>query len=434
LLHDWLQSWLPGVRQGVVEVVPYLTGTEDVYVQDQTNSKFLRPAVTTRIDEKLWESGKFRGSKVRLHDAGGIPAVSDMLRSLARFRFGPDNVQYRLPVESDEQPERLSDSLTTAVENLEARRRVCDLVRRGEFQAAKGLADECATSADRVNALWVRCVDAVARYFQGYMTHARNRAAKLTSTNTGASLQALLPDHNRDRWPQSLHIAMRAQAALTAQDFLSAAALTVTFFDVALLDGIVATLYKHSDQSKQHDKPLVDWSRREIRRDQFRPNDLDLRSCALAVQKGVGWRPSFDLDKDLNPWIQKRTLRANQPWQKCTLSRAIREVGKHRKLAQALDALLEGLYKGANKDDDTPANFRNIITHSLPEQHQIEQMVKLFADRSLWYGKADQAMSFLDSSTRPATVLTALGVDDAEHLYQQLIDGLVNDIEACPIS
>jgi hypothetical protein len=140
LLRDWLQGWLPGVSQGVVEAVAYLNPNEDIHVKDETDSQFLRPAVTIRIDEKLWESGKFRGSHVRLHDAGGIPAVTDVLRSLARFRFGPDKVQYRPPVEPGRRPqsfEVLPGRQVTAVENIEARRRTCDLVRRGEFRAAK---------------------------------------------------------------------------------------------------------------------------------------------------------------------------------------------------------------------------------------------------------------------------------------------------------
>jgi hypothetical protein len=424
LLHDWLQSWLPGVCQGVIEALPYLTGIEDVYVQDQTNSKFLRPAVTTRIDQKLWEGGAFRGSKVRLHDAGGIPAVSDMLRSLARFRFGPDNVQYRLPVESDEQPERLSASLTTAVENLEARRRVCDLVRRGEFQAAKGLADEFARSADRVDARWVRCVSAVARYFQGYMTDASAQAGQLPGTKTGIKLQEVLAAH----WPKSYHVAMRAEAALIAQDILAAATLTVTFLDVALLDAIDATLRIDPDQ------PCVEWSSREINFSRFRPTKSELRSCARAIgTAGREWLRSVT-EADLDAWLRWPDLRAERLWQEHTLSRVIRDVGNRRDLAQALDALLDGLRKPTN-NGNVPADFRNIIIHSLPTDEEIRRMVDVFASRSLWYrASGDQPMAFLGRSTLPAAVLTALGVGHARQLYEQLIDRLIGDIEACPFS
>lgn len=427
LLRDWLQGWLPGVSQGVIEAVAYLIGNEDMYVKDQTDSQFLRPAVATRIDEKLWEDGKFRGSQVRLHDSGGIPAVSDMLRSLARFRFGPDKIQYRPPVEPGRQPqplEVLPGRPVTAVENLEARRRACDLVRRGEFQAAKVLADEFAESTNSPATRWGRCVAAVARYFQGYMTDARDWATQLTCTHTGAGLQALLAD----RWPQSLHVAMRAQAALIAQDFLSAASLTVTFLDVALLDAVDAALRLLDTP----DKPCVDWASRQIDRSHFRPTESQLRHCAGTVRTTVAWLPSFN-DADLGAWVRWSHLRAHQLWQEYTLSRAICDVGKCPDLAQALETLSEGLHKPTNRGN-IPANFRNIIIHSLPSQEEIQRTVDLFASRFLWHREAGQPMSFLDSRARPAAVLTALGVGYAQQLHQQLIDGLVGDIEACPLT
>jgi hypothetical protein len=259
-------------------------------------------------------------------------------------------------------------------------------------------------------------------YFRGYMSYARNQAAQLIPTHTGDSLQKLLANH----WPKSLHVAIQAQAALVAQDVLSAAALTVTFFDVALLDAIDATFRKDSS------RPCVAWARRAIDSSNFCLDEQKLSMCTAVAKHANGWRPSFDYIGQ-KPWAQDRDrlIRPYQLWQKYTLTHAIHNVGNHPKLAQALKALLEDLYK--RPPDNSPADFRHTIIHSLPSQGEIQQMIDLFARRSLWHRETDQSMSFLDSHTRPAAVLAALGIDNAEQLYQQLINGLINDIETCPL-
>lgn len=409
-----LKEWLPGflghkVDRETIQIVDCLRGTEDLKVANEQGAVFVRPVVSERIVQAVHQAAaECPTACVWLHEAGGIPELSEMVRSAAQLFFPA--LEYRTPLEDlSDKPEEVRGLRHTAVEELSARRRVRDLVGGGEFQAA-------AVLSDGFDTVWARGVRAAARYFQGYMTDARRLAEALP---TGATRGALLPLLT-GTWPQAFHVALRAEAALRADDPLSGASLTVTFHDVALFDGVDAALRRNPNDC------CIDWKKREIIRDRFAPTLEQIHRAAGSVGKLAPWVRGFS-PKDVNDWFSWEQLRAHLAWQEQVLIRLMGEVGGRSDLEEALRNLSQALHEPSTKGN-IPADFRNVIIHSLPTEQELRLTAQLFETRPLWWRPTGRPRSLLAPQVCGQAVLKALGVADAAGHYENLTAALVADV------
>ena len=421
---DWLEGWL-AVDSGTVLVVPFLRGREEVTRKDQAGNQHLLPEAAGRIDRAIRDAASLAETgeaTIRLHDSGGIPQSSPVLQAAARLHFGI-RVQYKAPVERADSPvvSPAPGILFSPVAVLEARRRACDLVQRGEFQAAAELAREFLTDGASWN--WTRCLAAAARYFQGYLEDARRQTGTLNDCPTRQALERILAPG----WPMSLHVALRTEAALAAEDVLNAASLTRTFLDVAEYDVINRTL------SRDQQQPCMDratrqitWKLLDLTRDQLRQSVNDLPNVADWIR--------MPMQHYVDSWLQGPTMGTTYVWQKYAMFCVIGSNREHAGLAQALTNLLDALYRRTNTGN-IPAQFRNIQMHSVVTDQEIRLMIQLFESESrlLWWRRSGGSRSCLHPETRVAAALAALGVADGQSLYGNLVQALVSDLRSCDL-
>ncbi|MGM0485869.1 MAG: hypothetical protein ACQESR_03800, partial [Planctomycetota bacterium] len=422
---QWLQDWL-SVGPEVVLPVPFLQGEEELTQSDQAGNQHLLPEAARRIEQAIKQSASLvvpsGEAMIRLHDSGGVPHALPVLQASARLHF-ENRVQYKAPVERVDAAAAAAGPgvIFPAVAVLEARRRACDLVQRGEFQAAAELAREFPMAGAAWG--WNQCLASVARYFQGYLEDVREQAATLDNGPTRQALQAIL----HPTQPMSLHVALRAEAALIAEDVLNATSLTVTFLDVAKYDAISRTLCNHPNQ------PCMDRATGEIALAEFQPTRRQLRNAARNVGNAAQWIRGPD-ERDIDQWLRRSTLLARVPWQKYAIFGLIGSLANEDELSRALSELLGALYCPTNTGN-IPAHFRNITMHSVMTDREIQLMAQLFESdsRLLWRRRTGEARSCLHPETRPAAVLAALDVPDARELYGNLVKGLVSDLRSCPL-
>ena len=412
LLARWLPGWLgTDPDPEFVDVVAALRGMEELQVRNEEGGVFLLPEAAERIDASFrMAAARFPGCPARMHDAGGMPAIVEAVRSAARLHF---RVEYRTPPEGESARLPVVAGLRhTAVETFDARRRACELVREGQFLTAAGLAADFRRPGPEAE--WTRVLEVVGKYIQGYVTQALDRAGKLPGCH---SRQALLAIAARGQL-RSLHVALRGEAAVRADDTQSAAALTGTFLDAALFDAIDLTLRKDPTQS------CVNWVWREIRKDQFSPTEGTLQTLGTKVQnQNLPW---VKLDADeIRRWSKRRTLRAMNSAHEHILIEAVRE--KNGVLGQMMLSLSKQ-WNDPTPGTPTPNEYRNMFIHGLPPESEIKKAAKVFIDRGLW-----RPTTFL-RGTHPGTVLDALGVHDPAAFYDELVDAVVKDILRHPIN
>lgn len=428
ILRAWLQRWLPMVEADVlVSLVAFLRGMEELYVKDPAENEHLLPQAAQRIDQAIADAASCvpqpSQAIIRLHDSGGIPQASPVLQASARLHFS-NRVQYHAPTESAspslDRDERVV--IFPAVAVLEARRRACELVRRGDFQAAAQLALEFPKFGPPWT--WNQCLAAVARYFQGYLEDADKQAEAIGSGPTRRALKNIL----NPAQPMSLHVALRAEAALAASDFLNAASLTVTFLDVAEYDAINLCL------SRDRSRPCMDRASRQIDSSRFSPTKEELRQAVNAACTTAPWlRPPRQ--RDLDAWLSADTFRTMYPWQECAIFQLLESHAARTDLGRALRELLTALHRETNTGN-IPADFRNIKDHSVMTDGEIQLMTQLFESdsRLLWWRRKGEPRSFLSGAGRAAGVLAALGVTNAQQLYDNLVQGLLSDLHSCPLA
>lgn len=425
LLKAFLSTWLPQVTQEQIEIVRYLIGTEDKDVENSEGDFFLRPAAAQRIDDAL-KSAASSGCRVRLHDSGGIPSASDVLRYSARFRFGADSVEYLPPDESKERLEKIPGRVTMPVELLDARRRAVELVRTGRFIAAAELSTPFKTIATDTSGEWQRHLDAVGSYFRGYRRRADSLAERLDQhSTTEACLRAII-----DHPARCLHVAMIAEAALAAEEVLTGATQTVTFLDVALFDAADRALRRDSTT------PCIDWRRSEITPETCRLNADELIQAMNAVLENYHWLiPPYQ--DQIDRWANRPT-RVGERWQKAGLAWAVSVIPNYEPLGRAILDLWDSIYRprrpGGHSaaDRESPASLRNRIEHSLIDDEDWNSVKQLFGDRQLWRRDDDGQRHFL-LKTKIEPVLAALDVPNAAGLFNDLTDSLIRDIENCPL-
>lgn len=428
VLRTWLQCWFPMVSaEAFVPPVAFLQGMDELYIKDQAENEHLLPQAARRIDEAIADSASCVPETsqpiIRLHDSGGIPQASPVLQASARLHFS-NRVQYHAPTElaspSLDKDDRVV--IIPAVAILEARRRACDLVRRGDFQAAAQLAREFPISGPSWT--WNQCLAAVARYFQGYLEDADKQAEMIGSGPTRRALKSILSPAQ----PMSLHVALRAEAALAASDFLNAASLTVTFLDVAEYDGINLCL------SKNRSQPCMHRASRQIHSSLFAPTKDELHQSVTSACTTAPWlRPPKP--RDLEAWLSADTFRIMYPWQECAVFQLLESHAARPDLGRALRDLLTALHRETNAGN-IPADFRNIKDHSVMTDGEIQLMTQLFESdsRLLWWRRRGEPRSFLASTARAPAVLAALGVTNAQRLYDNLVQGLLSDLRLCPLA
>jgi hypothetical protein len=426
LLADWLK------KQGFdVRIVCVLGPGEDLHVQDEGRNKSLLPLAAHRIDEALWEAAReIPNSTCDLYTSAGIPEFSQVVQASAQFRFPA--VRHRHSSE-DRGAARIPTVKFTAVQVLQARKQACQLVRRGEFEAAGVLAAGFASPGEPGN--WVRAVRMAASYFRGYQEDAGEQAKGSPQPLTAAQLRGVIGETKT----HSLHVALRAEAALRRRDVLAAASLTATFLDVVMIDAVDSTL------RKVEGVPCADTNRRGILWDDFRPDGRAIYDAAMVVLPVHAWIPrprrGMDWSNSVNAWIEMYgNLKCHDMWQKVVMTRLIRDLSGRGDLADALDHYNEAL----NRWHDNllvpgvpcrPADLRNRIVHSLPTQDELDNVIAAFAAPriGLWRRQEDETLSFLAAGSRAATVFEAIGVRDAWQRYEALVAALTADIEGCPL-
>jgi len=421
VLSDWLKRWLSMVSpDAFVPPVPFLRDDEDLYVEDEAGNQHLLPLAAQRIELEMRKAAQagaqFEDAIVRLHDSGGIPQVSPVLQACARLWF-PNRVQYKAPAERGGagEPVRAGTRVFPPVALIEARRRACDLIARGQFSAARALAEEFAPTDGNPDLPWAVAMDAVASYFEGRFQRARQQAAKIKWMGALAHLKSLL----HDRWPEALHLALATEAALRSGDLPRAASLSLTFFENAVFDAVDETLARpphtacvnwSTTQVNLHDSRLSPKERERLAREM----EASPKLCGLAKPF---YRGEFDRLPDL------KTLRPTKLSYRMFLICAVEDprLGNRPALAAALKAFAAAMYDG----DPSPADFRNVLTHSSVAERDLNAAPQLFCQRGLWAD--DGGLAFL-AAPRPQAVLQELGADQAQELYEGLTQGLIDDI------
>lgn len=414
VLGDWLRA-RAGLAGDVREVVCLERG-EELTLDDGAGNVWMLPAAAEKIDAAVRQArADFPTATARLHLSGGIPHLAEMVRASSRARF--TTVEDQSPSEDRGGPPRSRPPFTD-VEALQARRQAAELVGQGEFAAAAVLSRRFSLPGPAGH--WQKAVQAAALYFAGYMTDARDAGGQLPETRTGP----LLAEIAGSGLPQAFHVAMRAEAALRAGDVLAGASLSVTFHDVALYDAADAALRANRDES------CIEWDRRLILLGRFAPKAEDAKRAG-AVASASGYHPRV-ADHEIDAWLGGDEATCKLPWQEWLLCRLVATVGKNRPLADAIDHFSSGLHKRDGKGHP-PADFRNRLIHSLPDQGEIEQMVRLFEGRRLWHRPGGPSGSFLHGSALAAAVLGHLGVQQPVEMYDHLVAALLDDIANSPL-
>lgn len=424
LLKSWLQEHA-GVAEERIQTVAVLVAEETLLQCDPQGNVDLLSDAAERMNRCLYNTAQEHPqSEAWLYVGGGIPEFRAVAKASAQFYF-PDRVQYRSKPEKKFKQIK-TEMRHTAVETLQARRRARDLVQKGEFQAAAALAREFLGTKRTPTSSWAWSLQTVARYFQGYLDDARIRHRGLGTSPRPQTFEALMPMLD-EKQKQAFHIAMRAEAALRAQDYLFAASLTITFYDVSLFDGVNLTLRQAPNQS------CVEWRQRAVVREHCCVADRDLLVVRDEVweelRRELGEKKAKLKKADVKDWwTGTPTPWALFIWQQHLLIQTMSTVGKNDRLSRALKELSFALEKKAGNRRE-PADFRDTFVHSSPTQQHIEDARKLFLERDLWARHEVHGLSFLAGSTRASNVLNALGIYDVLNDYERLVQALTDDIE-----
>jgi hypothetical protein len=409
----FLGGWLRG-RQGIaadaVQEVVCLERGEELTQSDAAGSTWLSPTAAGRVDDALREAREgCAGATIRLHLSGGIPALSEAVQASALFRF--PRVEYRSP--SEDRGTTHEKPRFTSAEDLHGRRQTAGLVESHQFQAAAVVAERFAQPGPAGH--WQKAIHAVARYFAGYMTDAFETAGRIPATQSGPKLARMITSEP----PHAFHVAMRAEAALRVGDVLAGAALTSTFYDVALFDAVDQHLSKPGER-------CVDWIRRAIKPELFRPRAPEVERAIREAKRN----PMAVQPEQAGTWLAN--LGVDIPrWHEWLLCRLVETAGRKPDLTTALDRLSSAFYRGNRPD--RPADFRNRVTHSRPQQSEIEAMEASFENNQLWKRVGNRMWSFLHPDALASKVLDALGVPSPAALYDSLVAAVLHDIAAAPL-
>jgi hypothetical protein len=314
----------------------------------------------------------------------------------------------------------------TPVEPLEARRRACELVRRGHFAAARMLALEFEERPGGRASEWALALAAVASYFEGRFHEARQYGKRARWAGALQHLKRLL----HDPLPECLHVALSAEAALVAGDVVNASRLTTTFFDNAVLDAVDRTLRKDPK------KTCVDWEQIKIpvlRTRLSRPDLERLVSETTANPKLLGdWIGKVGL-RELHDIPDEHDFRPRTLVRRLFLIRALADplLGKAPALAKSLQDVARALY--SRPPSPCPADLRNVLSHSSASERQLNAAREIYTNRGLWADvNRPSGLGFL-GKTKPSAVLTALDVTSAPPMYADLVEGLVADLRSAPL-
>ena len=161
------------------------------------------------------------------------------------------------------------------------------------------------------------------------------------------------------------------------------------------------------------------------------PTLADVQSAVTALRaRRLSWLRRFR-DEDVESWFDWDRLRTYALWQELLVVELIGRTGRRSELMGALGQLSQALHEETQTGKHIPAEFRNIIIHSLPTQKEIQLMVQLFESESkqLWHRRKDEPRTCLALDSRINAVLVALGIPDAGQRYDRLLETLVLDIE-----
>jgi hypothetical protein len=439
ILAQWLrQTWLtevPDFDPDVIEPVTYLREVrgepERLYVQDNTRNRYLNPIAAARIDSAFRKATTPKAIP-RLHDSAGIPEVRPVLHASIRLRL------FQLPQirPTDQHPNRelpAFDPIDPPAYLLETRRRVRDLVLNGQFAAAEGTVSQLVSHPQ-----WRTAVESVAHYIRGYQDNAATDANRIG----GELAQLLRRLTDNVSFPRCVHIAIRAEAALWADDIVLAVNLTSTFFDVALLDAVDLVL------PKDREVGCVDWDTGDIRVNDLKIEESDLFATLQEMQKTWPYRfaarkPNSGQTNAWKEYVKSGTFWTSSGWQEAVLIEAIRKqdasIGEQVSLTfralqekpqiRGSNSGRQGRRQSHHRHELSPAQLRNRFTHVVPTQSQLEKACEIFRDAELWRPDELQFGQRFTASPRLAPLLKCLNVDPPETVYAQLVRQLCEEIE-----
>jgi len=266
----------------------------DVLEADALGQVHLRSDIAERIDHQIAELRRGCPQALALvADAGGIPSISPVLVEICLGHFGPSRLRVYRPTEREPRRGAREGRIIPPQEWLAVRRRVCELIETGAFQAAvrlleSGLEGVARASRDRFER-WARPLRAAVEVIYENRQDQRGLQQDLGGeTTVFHALKACI-----DLAP-ALPAAIRVENALRQGQTVWALRELFTFRDVLRWQLIETYL------SRSRQKGCIDWSENKFLperannrlddvREKFREHFQSIQTIALAEEGNALW-------------------------------------------------------------------------------------------------------------------------------------------------
>ncbi|WP_148205124.1 hypothetical protein [Candidatus Methylacidiphilum infernorum] len=390
----FFKQWL--IRKGVKEENIH----QENYLKDNENlekeSSEINPQVAERIRQSIWNFYKPNtNSQLFVCDTGGIPKVRELIKELA-FLLAGDRVQILKKTERE-----LVGPVQTPspIDVVRVRRECLQQVRRGALLDASAIASAFSPKLNPIDSQaesWVKRLRLAAQLINGNPS---------TKERGFPAFNALL-EHIKKA--SCLLVAIRVETALLTGHWLEAINGSLTFLDVAYRDAIKEWAERNSSKYSikyNIEKDFIEFTEstpeyikeystkfREIEKNE------NLETTPNGIKVRVGGIKYLNLWDDL---FNKQELSDFK--------------------IQELSYLKDLFYNYSDKNRNL-AQYRNINTHALLKQKEIEEAVRDFKKAKIWGEKVNAK---LDPENPPVPGECFLGRDPIKKVIKKFLKNSV---------
>lgn len=344
----FFEQWLirKGVKKENIHQENYLKDNENL----EKESSEINPQIAERIRQSIWNFyNPNTNSQLFVCDTGGIPKVKELIKELAFLR-AEDRVQDRVQILKKTEREFVGLVQTPSpIDVVRVRRECLQQVRRGALLDASAIASAFyhkLNPRDPQAESWVKRLRLAAQLINGN-----------PSTNEWdfPAFNALL-EHIKEA--SCLLVAIRVETALLTRHWLEAINGSLTFLQVAYHDAIKEWAERNSCKYEYNNViEFTESTPKEIINEFDKNNNLGTKEDPNRIKVKVG------KNKSLKAWDGLLKI-------------------------QELSDLKDLFYNDSNKKRNL-AQYRNINTHALLEQEDIEEAVRDFKDAKIWGEKVN---------------------------------------------
>lgn len=392
-------------------------------------------SVTSLLEKPLYELSKQSDIKLVYSDMGGQPEIKRNLRATLGLLFNKRHEIWIDSQESDDEKEGFKSPSVSHELSLMVRGQCVALLEMGSVEEAWALAKPFAKYVAKPvekyaqEKEWVAHVDYLRRLLGGTLRYPDLYSPELKDMAYYDSLRSF----STPLIPRALVHALRAQAALKTQNNVVAIASTYSVDEAAMFDAISIWLHRNGfdiDECIRDFTQEINYKAESKTESYLLKKFIDnFGKANLFKRSKIAFAPLHKddfIDGLTTPQIEwldicridglKTTISA--------ISKKYRDMIPLKKLNVPANSSVSYL------DKVSCSMIRNSLAHGLPEKDIISIAPQAFGSVGIWKNTPKGYYQVLFDNSPVSNILSALGVNHAEKLYNDIINGVCDALKA----